>query len=108
MPSGALRVASASRSASQRAWLTSTGRWPSGRASSSATAIQGSLATSPFLSSGIDGLLERRQTGAAIGIEEALVGLADAQVGLDQGIDGIDRIGGVQCRAGDEIGRAHV
>src|SRR3546814_9138849 len=60
----------------------------SGRASSSATAIQGSLATSPFLSSGIDGLLERRQTGAAIGIEEALVGLADAQVGLDQGIDG--------------------
>ena len=47
------------------------------------------------MSVGIDGLLERREAGAAEGVEEALAVLALAQIDLHQLVD----------RLGDPVGR---
>src|SRR5689334_20396507 len=67
---------------------------------SSGTYVYGSSASSArwpvhLMSVGIDGLLERSDAGAPIGVEEALAVLALAQVDIDELVD----------RIGDLVGR---
>src|SRR5579859_3335076 len=82
-PIGVLRARKISCSAFQRSNGTTTG--PSGGSGSAApTCCHGSAISSPFLSRGIDALLERRDTDAAIRVEETLAIAAQGQIGLDE------------------------
>src|SRR5690606_19012476 len=87
-PMGALRARNVSRSACQRSRLTMAG--PSGSASSSPTVVKLSSTNSPFLMSFIEALLERIDADPAIGVDEALAILADADIGRDDGLDRVD------------------
>src|SRR5947209_20517704 len=77
---------------------------PGGRSWSSSTWVKASLAStmrSPcsLMSVGIDGLLERRDAGAAEGVEEPLALLALAQIDLDHLLDRLSHTHGRQGRA---------
>src|SRR5262245_13519003 len=51
--------------------------------------------------SGIEGLLERLEADAAIGVEEAFSVLAQLQVGVDNGLDGANNLIGAEGGADD-------
>src|SRR4051812_39760661 len=66
-----------------------------------ASSTQRALSPSSLMSFGIDGLLERLQAGAAHGVQETLVALADGEIGVDHGLDGVGDLAGAHGRAQD-------